>query len=122
MNKPLKEHYEVDTDLGTVVATLDYIRDLEKYIDFLESKFTENFIKIDELRNTRKSLGITLREMESEIGISNAYLSQLETGKITNPSFRVVDTLNRYFHTKKLNGFNNGRDTSDGVGDKEVIF
>jgi DNA-binding XRE family transcriptional regulator len=122
MEEPLKEHYEVDTDLGTVVATLDYIRDLEKYIDFLESKFTEKFIKIDELRTTRKAYGVTLREMETEIGISNAYLSQLETGKITNPSFRVVDTLTRYFQNKKLNGFNNGKDTTEGIGGKEGPF
>jgi DNA-binding XRE family transcriptional regulator len=121
MNKPLREHFEVETEMGEALATFKYIDAMEKYVEYLESKFTENFIKIDDLRNTRKSLGVTLREMEQEIGISNAYLSQLETGKITNPSFRVVDTLNRYFHTKKLNGFNNGRDTTDGVGGKEGI-
>lgn len=34
----------------------------------------------------RKSKGLTLRDVEKEIDISNAYLSQLETGKVKQPS------------------------------------
>lgn len=35
---------------------------------------------------TRKAKKMSLREVEAETGISNAYLSQLETGKIREPS------------------------------------
>ena len=46
------------------------------------------------LREVRKNSGLTLREVEEQTGISNAYLSQLENGKIEHPSFNVLNTLN----------------------------
>jgi transcriptional regulator with XRE-family HTH domain len=41
----------------------------------------------------RKTKGLTLRKVEEITGISNAYLSQLETGKIKQPSYTTVVTL-----------------------------
>lgn len=41
----------------------------------------------------RKAKRLTLREVEVKTGISNPYLSQLENGKISSPSFKVVVTL-----------------------------
>lgn len=38
------------------------------------------------LAEARKSAGLTLRAVEKEVGISNAYLSQLEHGKILVPA------------------------------------
>lgn len=38
----------------------------------------------------RDCKGWTLRDLERECGISNALLSQIETGKIKNPSFATV--------------------------------
>jgi len=38
------------------------------------------------LRRLRKGLGYTLKEVEAMTGINNAYLSQVENGKITKPS------------------------------------
>lgn len=38
------------------------------------------------LASARQHQKLTLRAVESETGISNAYLSQLETGKIRSPS------------------------------------
>lgn len=38
------------------------------------------------LRHLRERDGLTLRQLEERVGISNAYLSQLETGKIEHPS------------------------------------
>ena len=45
------------------------------------------------LRNTRHSLSLTLRQVEDAIGISNAYLSQLENDKIKKPSANVLYKL-----------------------------
>jgi transcriptional regulator with XRE-family HTH domain len=48
---------------------------------------------IENLRQIRKERGLTLRQVEEMTGISNAYLSQLETGKIKKPSHHVIQTL-----------------------------
>ena len=49
-----------------------------------------NTINLKSLRKKRK---LTLRDVENLTGISNAYLSQLETGKITNPGYDIVRKL-----------------------------
>jgi transcriptional regulator with XRE-family HTH domain len=46
-----------------------------------------------ELRRIRKDRGYTLRHVESETGISNAYLSQLETGRAESPSPPMLQKL-----------------------------
>ncbi|MBI5915154.1 MAG: helix-turn-helix transcriptional regulator [Bacteroidetes bacterium] len=38
------------------------------------------------IKSLRQEKGLTLREAEATTGISNAYLSQLESGKIKQPS------------------------------------
>lgn len=44
-------------------------------------------------REMRKAKGLTLRKVEETTGISNAYLSQLETGKIKSPAYQTVKIL-----------------------------
>jgi transcriptional regulator with XRE-family HTH domain len=44
----------------------------------------------DHLATARAAVGISLRELERKTGISNALLSQYETGHIEEPSFRNV--------------------------------
>jgi len=44
-------------------------------------------------RESRDRLGMTLREVEAKTGISNAYLSQLESGKIKEPSPKTLHKL-----------------------------
>lgn len=41
----------------------------------------------------RRKLGLSLRSVEAKTGISNAYLSQLETGKIKTPAPQNLHTL-----------------------------
>jgi transcriptional regulator with XRE-family HTH domain len=49
----------------------------------------------DYLKSVRQSLGMSLRDVEeaTEKEVSNAYLSQLETGKITKPSPHILFAL-----------------------------
>jgi transcriptional regulator with XRE-family HTH domain len=51
----------------------------------------------DLLRNARKVKGVTLRQVESKTGISNAYLSQLESGVVPEPSPHMLYKLAGYF-------------------------
>jgi transcriptional regulator with XRE-family HTH domain len=45
------------------------------------------------LRSVRESLRMKLREVEDASGVSNAYLSQLETGKIAKPSPHILHKI-----------------------------
>lgn len=45
------------------------------------------------LQQVRKKSNLTLRDVESVIGISNAYLSQIENNKIVKPSPNVLYKL-----------------------------
>jgi transcriptional regulator with XRE-family HTH domain len=45
------------------------------------------------LKRSRKERGLTLRDVEGKTEISNAYLSQLENQKITNPSPQILHKL-----------------------------
>ena len=45
------------------------------------------------LWDARKLLRLTLRQVEDSAGVSNAYLSQLENGEITNPSPQILHKL-----------------------------
>lgn len=49
----------------------------------------------------RKNKHLTQRQVEELTGISNAYLSQLETGKIKAPSYTVVRTLVHLYTTQE---------------------
>jgi transcriptional regulator with XRE-family HTH domain len=47
----------------------------------------------DQLRQFRNARRLTLRHVEHDTGISNAYLSQLENGRARNPSLDVLRRL-----------------------------
>ena len=49
------------------------------------------------LRQTRKEKYLTLRAVQERTGISNAYLSQIETGKIERPSPNVLYKLAKLY-------------------------
>ena len=49
------------------------------------------------LRDARTRLGLTLRDVEGKIEISNAYLSQLEGGKIKQPSPQILHRLCEHY-------------------------
>ncbi|WP_164126203.1 helix-turn-helix domain-containing protein [Sphingobacterium luzhongxinii] len=49
------------------------------------------------LKDARKNIGFTLRQVEETAGISNAYLSQLENDKIKNPSVNILSKLSSLY-------------------------
>ena len=49
------------------------------------------------LKERRKNLGKTLREAEKDTGISNAYLSQVENGRINQPTPKILRELSEYY-------------------------
>lgn len=49
------------------------------------------------LRDARARHGFTLRDVEGEINVSNAYLSQLEGGKIKQPSPQILHRLCEHY-------------------------
>jgi HTH-type transcriptional regulator, competence development regulator len=49
------------------------------------------------LAGGRKAMGLTLRNVESTVGISNAYLSQVENNKIQEPSPVVLQKLSKLY-------------------------
>ena len=51
----------------------------------------------EELRRLRALKGVTLRKVEEETKISNAYLSQLENGKTDQPSPHILHKLANFY-------------------------
>ena len=51
----------------------------------------------EELRRIRNIRGVSLRKVQDQTGISNAYLSQLETGKAENPSPHILHKLAEFY-------------------------
>jgi len=59
-----------------------------------DEKRTRNQTELGiEIRRIRQVLSLSLRDVEEKSGISNAYLSQLETGAILNPSPHILHKL-----------------------------
>jgi len=55
-------------------------------------------MKLQELlAEARRMKGVSLREVERATGISNAYLSQMETGAVAEPSPNKLHALAEYY-------------------------
>lgn len=54
----------------------------------------------DKFKVIREAKNLTLRDVEKETGISNAYLSQLENNKIKSPSYSVIKQLCDFYGIK----------------------
>lgn len=77
------------------------------------------------LRSCRKTMGLTLRQVEESTGISNAYMSQLENDKIKKPSANFLYKLSMLYNipiTKPLiaSGIITG-ETPDAVCEQNVF-
>ena len=51
----------------------------------------------NKLRQVRKLKSLSLRDVEADTGISNAYLSQLERGDASNPSPKKLKSLAEHY-------------------------
>lgn len=49
------------------------------------------------LAAARKAKGVSLREVEKATGVSNGYISQMETGAVAEPSPRKLQALADYY-------------------------
>lgn len=49
----------------------------------------------DHLKKIRKEVGITQRELAKQSGVSYSYLTKLEAGEQTNPTYEVLDALGK---------------------------
>jgi len=49
------------------------------------------------LKEVRKRLNLSLRDVQSKIGISNSYLSQIENNKSQNPSPKILFKLAEFY-------------------------
>lgn len=59
-------------------------------------------LEMFDFRLLRKQKNLTLRDVENTIGVSNAYLSQLETGKISNRSYNIVRNLLQLYKNNSM--------------------
>src|SRR5689334_13657987 len=62
----------------------------------MDNKNSNNFGKY--LQSLRQEKSLTLRAVEDATGISNAYLSQLEQGKIKQPSPAIIHKLSEIYN------------------------
>lgn len=69
-------------------STISISNEKSKHLNF-------NGLMLKKLREHRK---ISLRDMEVLTGFSNPYLSQLETGKVDNPSFILIARIAEIFN------------------------
>lgn len=85
-------------EVEIILELTDRIRKLEAENEALKLRLHIVMPQLFNFKEKRKEKGLTLRKVEELTGISNAYLSQLGTGKIDNPSYKVVETLHRLYN------------------------
>lgn len=87
-----------------------YSQSLDNYIDHIKDKIEKTKELPDlsdfDFKRLRLEKKLTLRQVEEKTGISNAYLSQLENGKIKDPGYSTVKKLVELYGIEGLNEWN----------------
>ena len=52
----------------------------------------------DKLKFARKVMGLSLRDVKAKTGISDAYLCEIENGRIKDPSYFKIRKLLIFYH------------------------
>lgn len=68
----------------------------QEFMYFCRKKIMMSSLGIT-LKDARKNVGLTLRQVEEMTKISNPYLSQLENDKIKNPSVNILSKLSSLY-------------------------
>jgi chromosome segregation ATPase len=91
--KPLKEHYEVDSDAGIMVRTFDYIADLEKYCTSIEKDLLSKIARIQMLDNNfveyMQGFEAHRDKLNAELAAKDARIKELE---------EAIESFNRSEH------------------------
>lgn len=83
------------------------------------------------LKEARELKSLTLRQVEEAIGISNAYLSQLENNKIKKPSANVLYKLSKIYKISLnsllhaggiIENIDNSEQSAQSESEKEIAF
>lgn len=78
----------------------DEILQYRPYQILIDVYDVEKTLRSFDFKAMRNKSGFSLRKVAELTGISNPYLSQLETGKVLNPSFRVVMLLLKLYDVR----------------------
>jgi hypothetical protein len=79
--------------IDIILQLTDRIRELESENKLLKLKTSMEIVPLFNFKIKRIEKRMTMNDVFERTGISTAYLCQLETGKITNPSYRIVKLL-----------------------------
>lgn len=86
-----------------ILAVKMNLNDMERGLYEVEQTLFKAYDEVKPVRTDfkamRKAKNLTLRDVEARTGISNAYLCQLESGKIVKPSYHTVRTLNDLYNS-----------------------
>lgn len=81
-------------------ATLDEIMQVKAELPNYIILAKEKDINGETLKKWREYRKLSSSDVRDKAGVSTGYLSQLETGKVTNPSFAVIVKLCRLYSVK----------------------
>lgn len=74
------------------------------------------------LRELRERLGLSLRQVEASSGISNSYLSQIESGRVGAPSPKIIEKLASALQTPYLDLMRMAGHLRAAPPDREFLF
>jgi DNA-binding transcriptional regulator YiaG len=70
---------------------------LKKYKEIEKQQTIPDITSVD-FKKMREKKGVSVRTVEAHTGVSNAYISQLETGKAKEPSYKIVKVLFEFYN------------------------
>lgn len=91
--------YVINLNRGNKHGEWVRFEDKQYYLDISVVQISKPKLDIFDFKKKRLQVNMTLRQVEQKTGFSNAYLSQLENGKIKSPSFNVVKSLSDLYNS-----------------------
>lgn len=86
-------------DVKEVIERMcENISDLKKELYELKQKMNITLSEEVDFKVMRDKYGATIRQVSKDTGISEGYISQIETGKNKNPSHKIVVKLLLFYY------------------------